>query len=62
MNRTICFIVMAAIAVSVTAVVACGPIKNCGAFRVREDGARCRECVDQDGRFNECGMTVTEQR
>ena len=63
MNRLLVFSVMAAIAVAVNVVVGCGPIrKNCGAYRVREDGATCRECVDQEGRFNECGMMATEQR
>lgn len=62
-NGRIMFWTMVAVGVAVNVLLGCGPIrKNCGAYRVRKDGATCRECVDQDGRFNECGMMATEQR
>lgn len=60
--RTLCFVVVASVAVAVNALVACGPIRNCGDWRRRDpDGAICRECVDHGARYAECGLT-TERR
>lgn len=63
MNRSIVFAVCAVISAAACAVIGCSrPVMrypSCGAYHQRlTDGAVCRECIDAQGSYAECGMRV----